>query len=243
MITAYLTIDDAPSSDTIRKLDVLDRMEIKALWFCRGEFIEMHLDAVVEIIKRGHIIGNHSYNHPYFSQLRLAKCEVQIDSTEGLIEKAYQQAGINRPVKIFRFPWGDKGAGHHLEDGIPGDKAGHVHSIQGILHERGFIQINFPGVKYPSYPDYNLANDADTWWTFDPMEWVLVSKKVRDGIDSLEKVLQRIDVHFTNAAEQSIQSRADIIVVHDFDATADTFIPMLERMNLNGVRFEAPPIS
>ncbi|HME53018.1 MAG TPA: polysaccharide deacetylase family protein [Candidatus Lokiarchaeia archaeon] len=243
MITAYLTIDDAPSLDTLRKLDVLDQNGITAIWFCRGEFIERYPDAIVEIIQRGHVVGNHSYNHPYFSQLRLAKCAAQIDRTEQLIENAYQQASIDRPVKVFRFPWGDKGAGHHLEEGIPGDKADHVQAIQALLRDRNFTQLTFPGVIYPSYPDYDLVSDADTWWTFDPMEWALISKKVREGIDSVDKVLQRIDAFFTKAAESDGQSRAEIVVVHDFDATAGTFLPMLERMQENGVEFAAATIS
>ncbi|NMC07786.1 MAG: polysaccharide deacetylase family protein, partial [Candidatus Lokiarchaeota archaeon] len=37
---AWLTIDDAPSTDTPCKLDALAARAIKATWFCRGEYIE-----------------------------------------------------------------------------------------------------------------------------------------------------------------------------------------------------------
>nr|MDO8114168.1 polysaccharide deacetylase family protein [Candidatus Sigynarchaeota archaeon] len=240
-IEAYLTIDDAPSGDTPRKLALLDALGIKALLFCRGEFIDQRPEIAADIIKHGHVMGNHSYNHPYFSRMRLAKCKAQIERTDRSIDQVYEKAGIERPARVFRFPWGDKGTGTHLEEQAAPDQVLHARAIQAFLVQLGYAQPAFPGVIYPSYPGWNLDTDADTWWTFDAMEWALLSKKVRDGIDSMEKVLDRIDKYFTaKLSEEASRSAPEIIVIHDFEATANTFSPILDRFIARGVKFGFP---
>jgi peptidoglycan/xylan/chitin deacetylase (PgdA/CDA1 family) len=238
---ACLTIDDAPSADTPRKLEALAARGIKAIWFCRGEYLELRPDVGVAIIRGGHVIGNHSWNHPPFSNMRLSKARAQIQQTEALIELAYSRAGIARGIKVFRFPWGDKGAGTHLERPAQPDDAGRVSALQELLREFGFVQPGFTGVVYPAYPGHDLARDADTWYTFDAMEWALVSRKPREGIDSLDAVLARIDAHFKakrGTAEPGCN--LEIVIVHDFEATAHTFVPIIDRLVANGARLSIP---
>nr|MDO8086376.1 polysaccharide deacetylase family protein [Candidatus Sigynarchaeum springense] len=241
---AYLTLDDAPSGDTVRKLETLETRGIKAIWFCRGEYLDRRPDVAVAIIRKGHIIGNHSWNHPSFSSTRLSKARMQIQRTEVQIDLAYSRAGVPRPIKVFRFPWGDKGAGTHLESPVEADGIARVRELQSVLREFGFVQPAFERVEFPAYPSYDLAGDADTWFTFDVMEWVLVSKKPRGGIDSLDAVLARIDAHFqANQANASTRGRGEIVIVHDFEATAATFEPIIDRLSANGAKFSFPSFS
>ena len=58
-----ITIDDGPSESTEKILEVLDRYNIKAIFFCTGKNIEKYPSNFQRIVKSGHIIGNHGYDH------------------------------------------------------------------------------------------------------------------------------------------------------------------------------------
>ena len=44
-------------------LDVLDRYEIKATFFCVGDNVRKHPEVYQEVLRRGHRVGNHTFNH------------------------------------------------------------------------------------------------------------------------------------------------------------------------------------
>ncbi|MCX6255166.1 MAG: polysaccharide deacetylase family protein [Bacteroidia bacterium] len=59
-----LTFDDGPDPDsTPQLLDILDKYDIKALFFCNGRAAEKYPGLIKRIISKGHLIGNHGYNH------------------------------------------------------------------------------------------------------------------------------------------------------------------------------------
>jgi peptidoglycan-N-acetylglucosamine deacetylase len=66
-----LTIDDGPDPlVTPQVLNLLDRFNCKATFFCIGERVSAHADIAREIVKRGHQIENHTQHHfNYFSLL------------------------------------------------------------------------------------------------------------------------------------------------------------------------------
>lgn len=60
----YLTFDDGPVPEvTPLVLDILDAHGIKATFFCVGENVTKHPEVYAEVIRRGHITGNHTFNH------------------------------------------------------------------------------------------------------------------------------------------------------------------------------------
>lgn len=60
----YLTFDDGPHPDsTPTLLAILDRLKIKATFFCLGEQIRLYPNLFKEIKAAGHTIGNHGYSH------------------------------------------------------------------------------------------------------------------------------------------------------------------------------------
>ena len=62
--TVCLTFDDGPDPDsTPGLLDILDTMNVKAVFFCSGTASEKYPELVSEIKRRNHIVGNHGYNH------------------------------------------------------------------------------------------------------------------------------------------------------------------------------------
>ncbi|OPH59253.1 hypothetical protein BC351_20255 [Paenibacillus ferrarius] len=63
--TVYLTFDDGPSKLTGKVLDILEKEGVKATFFALGEQAQAQPDMVKRIVKEGHSLGNHSYNHVY----------------------------------------------------------------------------------------------------------------------------------------------------------------------------------
>ena len=62
--TVYLTFDDGPIPEVTPKvLEILDRYHVKATFFMVGENIDKHPEVFAQVVKAGHAIGNHTYNH------------------------------------------------------------------------------------------------------------------------------------------------------------------------------------
>ncbi|MEC4112592.1 polysaccharide deacetylase family protein [Myroides pelagicus] len=60
----YLTFDDGPIPEiTEWVLDTLAQYQIKATFFCIGDNIRKHPTIFQRIVKEGHQIGNHTFNH------------------------------------------------------------------------------------------------------------------------------------------------------------------------------------
>lgn len=59
-----LTFDDGPNPiSTPYILEVLEKIGVKAVFFCLGKNIENHPDQFSAIVDQGHQIGNHGYDH------------------------------------------------------------------------------------------------------------------------------------------------------------------------------------
>jgi peptidoglycan-N-acetylglucosamine deacetylase len=59
-----LTFDDGPDPvSTPQLLEILNRHDIKALFFCNGRKAEIHPSLIDHIRKSGHLVGNHGYEH------------------------------------------------------------------------------------------------------------------------------------------------------------------------------------
>ena len=63
--TVYLTFDDGPSKLTNQVLDILDKEDVKATFFVLGEQAKAHPAELKRIVRDGHAIGNHTYDHVY----------------------------------------------------------------------------------------------------------------------------------------------------------------------------------
>ena len=60
----YLTFDDGPIPEVTPKvLAILDKYHVKATFFMVGENIDKHPEVFEQVVKAGHSIGNHTYNH------------------------------------------------------------------------------------------------------------------------------------------------------------------------------------
>jgi peptidoglycan-N-acetylglucosamine deacetylase len=86
--TVYLTFDDGPIPKlTPWVLDLLDQYDAKATFFCVGDNVKKHPTIYHDILKRGHNVGNHTFNHlngwksdHYTYVKNVLKCKQYIDT-------------------------------------------------------------------------------------------------------------------------------------------------------------------
>ncbi|GAA5787547.1 polysaccharide deacetylase family protein [Chitiniphilus shinanonensis] len=64
-----LTFDDGPSWNTSKLLDVLAKHKVKATFFWLGREMELYPDVVRRADREGHLLGNHTWDHPDISGL------------------------------------------------------------------------------------------------------------------------------------------------------------------------------
>ncbi len=96
-----LTFDDGPTELTPLFLDLLNRYEAKAIFFCIGRQIAQYPQIVQRIKDEGHLIGNHTYSHtPKNCFASSAVMTQEIQQTDALLA----QLGIVTPY--FRPPYG-----------------------------------------------------------------------------------------------------------------------------------------
>jgi peptidoglycan/xylan/chitin deacetylase (PgdA/CDA1 family)/glycosyltransferase involved in cell wall biosynthesis len=103
-----LTFDDGPNEPyTSRVLQILHENGVRATFFLIGENVESFPRAAREIVRQGHVIGNHSYSHPFFLVMEPSGYEArQIEAAERILEKVTgAHCTLFRPPGGFRTPW------------------------------------------------------------------------------------------------------------------------------------------
>lgn len=98
-----LTFDDGPHPEfTPQILDILDKYHIKATFFMVGKEMIKYPDVVKEVVKRGHVIGNHTYTHPHDIELDTrAQMKQELENCEKVIEQL-----TGKRTHLFRSPRG-----------------------------------------------------------------------------------------------------------------------------------------
>jgi len=99
-----LTYDDGPNDPhTLRLLDVLAKRSVHATFFLIGRYVRQRPDIVRELVKAGHVVGNHTFTHP----LLTFKSEAEIRQELSQCRSALQDA-IGEPSNFFRPPFGGR---------------------------------------------------------------------------------------------------------------------------------------
>ena len=105
--TIYLTFDDGPTPEiTTWTLDLLNKYNAKATFFCIGNNIEKHPDIFKIILENGHSIGNHTHNHLKGWQIDTETYLQNIEQAQSVIDFHLlnnKHLGIE---KLFRPPYG-----------------------------------------------------------------------------------------------------------------------------------------
>jgi peptidoglycan/xylan/chitin deacetylase (PgdA/CDA1 family) len=98
-----LTFDDGPHPKfTPEILDILDKYHIRATFFMVGKEMAKYPTVVSEVVRRGHVIGNHTYSHPHNIELDTrAQVVREVERCEQAIEKL-----TGKRTHLFRPPRG-----------------------------------------------------------------------------------------------------------------------------------------
>lgn len=98
-----LTIDDGSDGTNFRKiLNVLDDHDVNATFFLTGSGAEKHPQVIKDTVSMGHETGNHSYDHPNFTEISKTSIRNQLNRTESIIKKLTGES--TKPY--FRAPFG-----------------------------------------------------------------------------------------------------------------------------------------
>jgi len=131
-----LTFDDGPDPNTTEIiLRNLNRFNIKALFFCVGNNVCKYSSLVEEIIKEGHTLGNHTFNHRSVVKLYRNQVLEEIQFTNLCFKEKF---GID--IKYFRPPFGRFSL-----------------SLSGLLREINMTGILWSLLTYDYKNDYNIV--------------------------------------------------------------------------------------
>ena len=102
----YLTFDDGPIPEVTPKvLAILDKYGVKATFFMVGENIDKHPEVFEQVVKGGHAIGNHTYNHMKGWRVSTAEYIANVQKWE---EAAKRHSSLHpfTHSSLFRPPYG-----------------------------------------------------------------------------------------------------------------------------------------
>ena len=100
----FLTFDDGPTPDvTDWVLDELKLFNAKATFFCIGNNVRQHPQLFNRILKEGHSIGNHTFNHIKGWKTKTNKYLENVFEAEKTITEQFN--GFPKS-KLFRPPYG-----------------------------------------------------------------------------------------------------------------------------------------
>ncbi|MCR4717446.1 MAG: polysaccharide deacetylase family protein, partial [Lachnospiraceae bacterium] len=97
-----LTFDDGPGEHTPQMLAALKKYDYHGTFFMVGTQISGKKDTLLTMLKDGHELGMHSWQHDNLDNLTQAQVEADIDKTRALIKK---YTGVYS--KIMRPPYGN----------------------------------------------------------------------------------------------------------------------------------------
>jgi peptidoglycan-N-acetylglucosamine deacetylase len=97
-----LTFDDGPNDPhTLNLLEVLAKHNVRATFFLIGCYVRQRPDIVREIRKQGHVIGNHTFSHPFLTFHGGEGIRKEIQQCRDAISDA-----VGGHSNLFRPPWG-----------------------------------------------------------------------------------------------------------------------------------------
>lgn len=173
-----LTFDDGPvPGNTEKILKKLEEHRIKGLFFCVGNNIRNNPSLAAEIIKEGHLIGNHTYNHTKLTSVDFdAKIEI-----DGFNRIAGDKLGIE--VKYFRPPHGR----FNLYTGR-------------VLRERNLTNVMWSLLTYDFKGDLVKVKHSVSW-CLEPDSIIVL----HDNLKSKEIITDSIDYIVNEAASKGYE--------------------------------------
>lgn len=101
--TLYLTFDEGYENGyTSKILDVLESTSTPAAFFVTGPYLENQQELVQRMVDNGHIVGNHTVNHPNLPKQSVETVKKELDDLNKKCEELY---GVS--MKYMRPPEGE----------------------------------------------------------------------------------------------------------------------------------------
>ena len=98
----YLTFDCGYENGCTEKiLDTLKEKNVPAAFFVTLPHVKSCPELIARMIKEGHVVGNHSVNHPNFSTISRTKMAEEIEGLDN-----YLRTNFGYSAPFFRFPEG-----------------------------------------------------------------------------------------------------------------------------------------
>jgi peptidoglycan-N-acetylglucosamine deacetylase len=99
-----LTYDDGPNDPlTLRLLEVLAKHNVRATFFLIGRYVQQRPEIVREVVKAGHVIGNHTFTHPWLTFKSSAEVRKELTDCRSAIQDA-----VGKHSNLFRPPFGGR---------------------------------------------------------------------------------------------------------------------------------------
>ncbi len=99
-----LTYDDGPNDPhTLRLLEVLAKHNVQATFFLIGRYVQQRPDLAREIIRAGHIVGNHTFTHPLLTFKKESEIKRELATCKSALHDA-----IGDHSNLFRPPFGGR---------------------------------------------------------------------------------------------------------------------------------------
>ena len=104
-----LTYDDGPNDPhTLRLLEVLARHNARATFFLIGRYVKQRPDIVREIVKAGHVVGNHTFTHPLLIFKSEAEIHEELSTCRDALQDSIGEAFTGKTANLFRPPFGGR---------------------------------------------------------------------------------------------------------------------------------------
>lgn len=99
-----ITFDDGPNPlYTLEILALFAEVAGKATFYMIGEQMKASPEVVKAVDEQGHEIGNHTWTHPFLSEISIAKCKVELESTDNLIKEMTGKSPLTFRPPYFAY--------------------------------------------------------------------------------------------------------------------------------------------
>lgn len=99
----YLTFDDGPDPDSTPGLiDILDKNNVRGLFFCNGRAAEKYPELIDLIISKNHVVGNHGFMHFDGWRTSTGKYVEDVSKSDGYINSLLFRPPFGR-MKISQY--------------------------------------------------------------------------------------------------------------------------------------------
>jgi len=169
----YLTFDNGYENGYTEKiLDVLKKEKVPATFFVTGHYLNSAPELVKRMVAEGHIVGNHSWSHPDFTQKSDAEIKEELDRVK---QKTRELTGQKEMV-FMRPP---RGIFSERTLKVARD-AGYIH----VFWSLAFVDWNVHKQQGWEYSYNEIMKQIH------PGAVILLHTVSKDNADALEKVIQ-----------------------------------------------------